>query len=283
MYTDTIPIPSKGIFYENPTEYLEVKHLTTEDELMMTSPNLFNKGDALYKLLDKAVCQLNDIKLDDILVNDKEFILLWLRENAYGHIIENEEVKDEKVETFYFDTRSLTIKNISIMPDDGPFFTMLYDGKYSLKIKLITIGDEKLLRNSTSKLNYYASHIYSINGNVDKKYINHFFMNQPILKSRLITKFIDRINFGVVKKTTCLINNSPIETTVDIDELFFGYNLNNLTKINKAINSSIFFLLNEGQGYTNSDVLAMPTFQRKFNEDKLVEKINKINEQLKQK
>ena len=279
MYSDTIPIPSQGLFYENVGEYLEVYHLTTEDELMMTSPNLFNKGDVLYKLLERTVCKHNDIKLDDILINDKEFILLWLRENAYGHIIEHQD-KDEK---FYFDTNNIKIRNLSIPPDDGLFYTYVYKNEYVFKIKLLTIGDEKKLKHLKTKLDYYTSYIHSINGNEDKYYIKMFLSNQPILDGRKIKKYIDKINFGVVKETTCIVNNVPTKTNIDMNELFFGYSLDNLSKISKALNDGIFFLMNEGQGYTNNDILKMPTYYRKFNEEKLVEKIHAMNEQLKQK
>lgn len=283
MYSDNLPLPSYGYFYENKNDYIEVYHLTTEDEIMMTSPNLFNKGDVLNRLIEKTVCKHNDIKLDDILVNDKEFILLWLRESAYGNVIEFNEIKDGKSTEFYFDTRNIRIETMSIPPDDGKLFTYIFNKDYTLKLKLLTIGDEKKLPKNINKIDYYCNFIFSINGNEDRMYINSFLRNQSIMDGRKIKKYIDKINFGVKKDTTCLINKVSTKTSVDINELFFGYSQENLGKITKALNDGIFFLLNEGQGYTNSDVLKMPTWSRKNHEEKLIEKINKMNEQIKQK
>jgi len=281
MFSDTIPIPSMGLFYEGTPEYLEVFYLTTEDELMMTSPNLFNKGDVLYKLLENKVCKHNNINVDDLLVNDKNFILLWLRENAFGNIIEYDETTKDKKEKFFFDTHNISIKNIDKFPDDGNLYTLRFQ-KHELKFKLLTVADEKKYKNH-SKLDYYISHIHSLDGDTDRDKIKTFIHTLPILEGRKIKRYIDSINFGVGKTTTCYINDKPVKTNINMDEIFFGYSQENLAKINKSIKKSMFFLMNEGQGYNNNDLLKMTTFDRKFNEDELIAKIHKMNEQIKQK
>lgn len=277
MYSDSVAIPSEGFFYDGKPEYLEVNYLTTEDELMMTAPALFNKGDALYKLLDKVACKPNNIPLETLLVNDKDVILLWLRENAYGNIIDNQ---DEK---FYFNTHNIKTKGMKMHPDDGIFFTYSHSPEITLKIKLLTIKDEMAWKTGPkTKLSYYSAHIHSVNDIEDRNRINYFLNRLPIIEGRKIKQFIDRINFGVIKETTYLLDNKPIKTIIDMDELFFGYSKDNLSKINKSLHKSIFFLMNEGQGYTNSDILKMPTYSRREHEQELMEKIIRVNAQLKQ-
>lgn len=285
MYTDFIPIPSKGRFYPldkygNYREYLEVAYLTTEDEIMMTSPNLFAKGDTLYRLLENKVLPYNkDLEIDDLLVNDKDFILLWLRENAYGNVIDYVD-NDER---FVFDTHSINITYLKDEPDENQLYSYV-KGDYNIKIKLLTIFNERVNKSkNNSKLDYYASHIVNFNGTEDYERIKNLLARTPILVGRDIKKYIDQLNFGVAKEAYCFINNERTKTPVEINELFFGFTASNLSKNNKMLNDNIFYLLNEGQGYTNSDILNMPTHTRLYNIEKLSDKNKRLNDEMNQK
>lgn len=281
MYTDYLPIPSKGMFYPlddygDRQEYLEVGYLTTEDELMMTSTNLFAKGDILYKLLEKKVCKYNNITLDELLINDKEFILLWLREMAYGNIIEYADNK----ERFMFDTADIGITYLKTAPDKFGCYQYTYrDCVFNLK--LLTIRDERVFKiKGKNNFNFYLSHIKDINGNTDREYIKKVFGNMPFLEGRKLKDFIKEINFGVAEYAFCYSNDKRLKTTIEINENFLGFTQNNLPKTNKMLNDSIIYLLNEGQGYTQSDVLSMPCHIRIYNIERLSEKISKINESI---
>ena len=275
-FYDSIPIPSKGLFYDGNPEYLRVNYLTTEDELMLTSPNLFHKGDVLNELLEKNVCSINNIKLGDLLINDKEFILLYIKETAYGNVTQ---YQDEK-EKLYFDTHNIKIKTIDSLPEKDGFYHLQYDENTLIKTNFLKVKDEKFLK-SSNKLDYYINHIYSINDNTDRNYIKRFFEHLPILKSKKIKNFIDDVSFGVNKKTFCIFNDKTVDIEIQIDESLFGLTQDNINKKNKSINDIIFFLTNEGEGFTYTDILNMPVHTRRFHEEKLLSKIKRINDEIK--
>lgn len=280
--TDSLPVPSKGIFYErdkydNPLEYLEVGYLTTEDEIILCTPNLFHRGEALYRVLERKIEPYNNIKLDDLLVNDKETILLWLRESAFGNMIDYID-KDNK--RFNFNTHNIAIKNLIHEPDSNGYYSFNVDNM-DFKMKLLTVLDERKYKTKFNRINYLAASIVEINGeeyNFQEK--KEFLMNSSISTGRKIRNLIDGFNFGVDRKTIYTYDGKEYKTEITMDELFFGVSKDNLSKNSTAINDSIFFLLNEGQGYINSDILAMPTHIRLYNIDKLSEKIKKHNDEI---
>lgn len=282
MYTDVIPLPSKGRFYpkdkyNNFIEYIEVGYLTTEDEMMMTSPNLFAKGDSLYRLLERKIKPYNEfISIDDLLVYDRDFILLWLRENAYGNIIE-----DVNSETqIRFDTHDMRISYLDREPDfEGQYFLPI--DEYVFVVKPLTVYQEKLYNIKGTNINKYIKMVQSINGCDDSESISKIIKKLPIRVSRLLKKEIESITYGVDTMTFYMKNFKKEITVVPIDEILFGYQQSNLNKVRETLQESIFFLLNEGQGYTDSDIMKMTTHDRIYNITKLGEKIDRINEEMK--
>ena len=84
--TEVIDLPSKGYFYpkDNPLSsgQVEIKYMTAREEDILTSINLIQKGIVLDKLLEALV--VSDINLDDILIGDKNAIMVASRVLAYG-------------------------------------------------------------------------------------------------------------------------------------------------------------------------------------------------------
>jgi rRNA maturation protein Nop10 len=85
--TEFIDLPSEGHFYpsSNPLSKgrVELKFMTAKEEDILTSQNLIKKQIVLDELL-KALIVDPDIKLDDILVGDKNSIFVAARRLAYG-------------------------------------------------------------------------------------------------------------------------------------------------------------------------------------------------------
>ena len=84
--TEVIDLPSKGYFYpkDNPLSsgQVEIKYMTAREEDILTSINLIQKGIVLDKLLEALV--VSDVNLDDILIGDKNAIMVASRVLAYG-------------------------------------------------------------------------------------------------------------------------------------------------------------------------------------------------------
>jgi len=276
MRMDTIPIPSEGIFYPGKLEYLKVYYMTTEDELNLCTLNAFAKGDALITLLKKTVCEPNNLKYEDLLLHDRDYLLLWLKDNAYGYVLDYTG-KDSSIN---FDSQNVQINmGFPRLPGDDMLFNYKFLGA-EYKIKVLKATDLPRIKKN-SRLSYYIEHVYSINGNENREFIKNYVEAMPILECKKFKRYIDSLGFGINKKTWAIIDGKRSEIELVIDESLFGLTIDNLGKIAKNINDSIFFLLNEGNGYTEEGLLRMPTHIRKLHEEKLIQKINKINDNIK--
>ena len=85
--SEVVDLPSQGWFYD-PTSPLasgkiDIKYMTAREEDILTSQNLIKKGVVLDKLLEALIVTPN-VKLNDILVGDKNAIFVAARILAYG-------------------------------------------------------------------------------------------------------------------------------------------------------------------------------------------------------
>ena len=85
--TEVIDLPSKGYFYPEGSPLssgqVEIKYMTAKEEDILTSANLIQKGIVLDKLLEALVVS-EGVNLDDVLIGDKNAIMVASRVLAYG-------------------------------------------------------------------------------------------------------------------------------------------------------------------------------------------------------
>ena len=85
--SEVIDLPSEGKLYpkEHPCSNgkLEIKYMTAREEDILTSPNLIKKGVVMEKLLDSLIIT-EGVKCDDLLLGDKNAVLVAARILAYG-------------------------------------------------------------------------------------------------------------------------------------------------------------------------------------------------------
>tara|TARA_B100001093_G_scaffold152376_1_gene145104 strand:+ start:6622 stop:7530 length:909 start_codon:yes stop_codon:yes gene_type:complete len=85
--SEVVDLPSKGWFYDQASPLasgrVDVKYMTAKEEDILTSQNLIKKGIVLDKLLEQLIISPG-VKLDDILVGDKNAIFIAARVLAYG-------------------------------------------------------------------------------------------------------------------------------------------------------------------------------------------------------
>ena len=85
--TEVIDLPSKGKVYpeSNPLSKgsIEIKYMTAKEEDILASQNLIRKGVVLDKLFESIVVD-KDVDINDIVVGDKNAILLATRVLGYG-------------------------------------------------------------------------------------------------------------------------------------------------------------------------------------------------------
>jgi len=85
--TEYIDLPSEGYFYPTSSPLssgrIQLKYMTAREEDILTNQNLIKKGVVLDELL-KALIVSPNIKLDDILIGDKNAIFVAARRLEYG-------------------------------------------------------------------------------------------------------------------------------------------------------------------------------------------------------
>ena len=198
--TEVITLPSEGKAYpeSNPLSKgtIEIKYMTAKEEEILSSQNLIKKGVVLDKLFESIIVE-KSINIDDILIGDKNAIMLATRILAYGpqYEVETYGNGDER-ETVHIDLTSIRTKDIDstkLKRDNRYDFTTPSGNK--LVIKLLTHGDEGKIDadiKALAKFNKggisaelttrYRYMIQEVDGKTDTKSITDFINNRFLAK-----------------------------------------------------------------------------------------------------
>ena len=207
---DVIPLPSKGKTYKNKKETIKVAYMTTADENILTSPNLLQSGEFLSIFMNRKILDPN-IRYEDLLLGDRNAIMIWLRATGYGEMYpitvldDNNEVFDVE-----FNLNDLKIQELGAEPDEEGLFH--YDFKLCkahVKFKLLTMGDiesiddillkEKEAGNPINNQTiYYMQRMFiEVNGSRDKGYIKDFISTLRIKDAKDFDEYVESIDCGV--------------------------------------------------------------------------------------
>ena len=142
--TEIVELPSKGLVYdkENPLSSgkIEMKYMTAKEEDILSNQSYITNGTVLDKLL-KALIVSKDINYNDLIVGDKNALLIAARILGYGS--EYEFIyKDEKVKIDLSVLDNKEINKKSFEQGKNEFsFTLPKSGSI-ITFKLLTHGDE---------------------------------------------------------------------------------------------------------------------------------------------
>ena len=218
--TEIINLPSKGAVYSKDSPLskgeIEIKYMTAREEDILTSQNLIRKGLVIDKLLESLVVDPS-INLDEILIGDKNALMVASRVLAYGKEYEfevncpacSERNKDN------IDLTSLKDKEIdySLFKNGvNEFGFDLPSSKRKITYKILTQKDEievtaelkSLKKVSSGKQDYEVTTrlkkaILSVDGNDDTTHVNSFVENEFLSRDSLAFR------------------NHLVKTTPDID------------------------------------------------------------------
>ena len=240
--TEMISLPSKGYLYpdDNPLSSgeVEVKYMTAREEDILTSGNLIQKGIVLDKLLEALI--VSDINLDDLLIGDKNAILLAARVLAYGKEYEfeyvdssNGDTKTDTVDLTSFESKKVDFKKFTKGVNEHDF--TLPNSKKVITFKLVTQGDEKSVEAQLKALikiskgvspeitTRLKQQIVAIDGNRDTATINKFVDNELLSRDSFqFRKYLSTITPDV--DMTCVIDlddGTEQEITVPVTVQFF--------------------------------------------------------------
>ena len=232
---DVIPLPSQGKTYRNRKPNIKLSYMTTADENILTSPNLLQSGEFLKILINRKILE-TDLRYNDLLIGDRNAIMIWLRATSYGEeypITVLDELDDP------FDTEvnlnDLKIKKLTVDPDDEGLFTFVLPiSKSTIKFKLLTCGDVDEIETIIAKekedgvvvnnANTYRLEkmIVEYNGNRDRNDISEISKSLRIGDSKAFNKYIESIEPGVdLNITVQTPRGGSIETFLPLNIKFF--------------------------------------------------------------
>ena len=234
--TEFIELPSKGHFYpeDNPLSSgkVEMKYMTAKEEDILTSVNLIQQGVVLDKLLETLIVD-KSINLDDILIGDKNAIIVGARILAYGKDYEVE-VEGQIVMVDLSSLKDKLIDESKVSDRSNEFEFQLPTTKRKLTFKLLTSADEKLIDKEieglkkigdgisydlTTRLKYM---ILSVDGDTKKTSINSFVDNEFLSRDSIeFRKYTNELMPDVDMTSTYTdVNGNEKEFTVPMTVTF---------------------------------------------------------------
>ena len=196
--TEVVDLPSKGYFYpeSNPLSSgkVEMKYMTAREEDILTSPNLLKSGLVLDKLLESLIID-KKINCDDLLIGDKNGLIIAARILAYGKDYAFEYTDDDRtVRQSTYDLTTAKDKKIDFNKMEkgrNEFSFELPNSNRILTFKLLNQKDEYDIQSeikarkkmSDGSIQYELTTrlkkmILSVDGKSDKATINSFVDNE---------------------------------------------------------------------------------------------------------
>ena len=218
--TEVLALPSKGLLYtkDNPLRSgtIDVKYMTAKEEDILTSSNLIEKGLVIDKLLESVIADPK-VKLDDMLLGDKNALMLGTRVLGYG---KDYDVKitdpDTELEVEHsFDLTKLESKKIAdkVFANGNKFEFTCPKSKNKLEFKLLTHKDEMEISKAvraydklskvtgiSNELTARLKHqIFSVDGDTKQSAINSFVDNRFLsLDTREFRKYTISITPDII-------------------------------------------------------------------------------------
>jgi len=217
VVSETVDLPSKGIFYENGLNKIDIEYMTSEDEDLLTTPSLIENNTAIPKLLKRKI-KTKGVDPDMLLPGDRAALIMFLRTSSYGfdYTVEVQDPRTGKTFKETIDLSKLKYKEIKEKPDENGHFTLeLPMKKKTVKIRLLTHKEEMILEEKAEgireayELEYspfnslrVRSSIVSIEDKSDRSYIEKFVKILPAGDTLTIRKKINEVSPGINMRYT---------------------------------------------------------------------------------
>ena len=205
--TEVIELPSKGLLYPKDSELakgtIEIKYMTAKEEDILTNQSYIQKGIVLDKLMKSLI--VSDIKYNDLLLGDKNAIMVAARVLGYGKDYSFTLLGEEQI----VDLSTLEPKPINeelFKGGENNFEFVLPHSKNRVTFKLLTHKDEqdiareleglkKINKDSSPELTTRLKYlITSVEGKTEKKDIREFVDNYLLaMDSRALREYVKEI------------------------------------------------------------------------------------------
>ena len=206
--TEYVELPSRGRFYpeDHPLhgqESIEIKQMTAKEEDILTSRTLLKKGVALDRVIQNLIMD-NRINADNVLIGDRNAILIAIRSSAYGNIYTTKVACPacEASQDYSFDLNEANVfdgtpeeTDLEIVDHgDGTFDIVLPSTAVTATFRLLIGRDEKaILKGATNKqkssyekavTTQLRNMIVAVNGDDSPQACNYLVENIPSIDAR---------------------------------------------------------------------------------------------------
>jgi len=210
---EIVPLPSKGLLYskESPLHgksSLKIKAMTAREEDILASLAFMKEGSTIKNLIAACICD-KSINVDDLLVGDRNSLMVAIRITGYGTNYsasvpcKNCGITNKKV----FSLGEIGIKSLNLEPvSEGSniFSYTLPVSKKEVHFKFRTIVEDNERRREEQRrqavlgikedrnvTNYLRNAIVAVSGITERHKIEKFIDSMPAYDSRSLRKFIE--------------------------------------------------------------------------------------------
>jgi len=215
--TEVVDLPSQGLLYPKDSSLssgtIEIKYMTAREEDILTSANLIKKGIVVEKLLQALIVD-KSIKVDELLIGDKNAILIAARILAYGKEY-NVEYDGQQLVVDLTSLKDKKLDKEKVSAGVNEFEFDLPATKRKLTFKMLTSGDENEIDKEvkgyekvgdgigyqfTTRLKHQ---IVSIDGDTKRASINSFVDNEFLSRDSIaFREYVSDIMPDVDMKST---------------------------------------------------------------------------------
>ena len=237
-HSEVIDLPSLGKVYPKDSPIsngkIEIKYMTAKEEDILTSQNLIKKGLVIDKLLDSLIIT-EGIKCDDLVLGDKNAVMVAARVLAYGPEYECEVTNPNTEKTFnhIFNLADCPFKKIPDDVEGNKFELELPVSKTKITFKLLTGKEEKLIEAElkgikktgvqvSPELTTRLRHtITSVNGDGDMNTINQFVQNMLSRDSLELRKYINKVSPDIELAQEVEMGGDTVKVDIPMTVNFF--------------------------------------------------------------
>ena len=236
--TEIIELPSEGKLYlkESPLSSgkIEIKYMTAKEEDILTSANLIKKGLAVDTLLNSLIVS-NDIVLDDLILGDKNAVMVAARILAYGpeYACQVTNPNNGEIINHTFNLTDCPFKKLPKNVTENSFECKLPASKSKINFKILTGREEKEIEKEllsvkkvgaqispelTTRLRYI---IKSVDGDTSQAAVNNFVQTMLARDSLFLRKELGKFSPDIEMKQNIEIGGDVVEVGVPLTTEFF--------------------------------------------------------------
>ena len=231
---DVIELPSRGIHYTNKKKSVRVAYLTASDENILSSPSFLSTNTVITELLKRKILD-KDLSIDEIVEEDRQAILIFLRNTAFGSEYTLTITDDKTGESFKsnVDLGTLKLKDFNLSEDsNGEYSYTLEKSKIDITFKFLTQKQESEIEKIKESWNgngvapivtkQLEMMIKSVGGTKDALKIRSFIETMPIKDSQDFRKFIQNNKPGLdLTQTVTTPSGEDVQVKIGFGVEFF--------------------------------------------------------------